>query len=85
VRELRQQASRLLDRVAAGESIEITSHGHPVARLVPVGGARVSRADLMARGDLLVGHGSLADLAPVPLGPDAPGTEELLAQLRDDR
>ena len=26
---------RLLDEAAAGEEIEITRHGHPVARLVP--------------------------------------------------
>jgi len=38
VRELRQNASRYLEDVAAGESIEITDRGHPVARLVPVTG-----------------------------------------------
>lgn len=31
---------RLLDDVAAGEEIEITRHGHSVARLVPACGAR---------------------------------------------
>lgn len=36
VRELRQHASRYLDRVAAGEFIEITDRGRPVARLVPI-------------------------------------------------
>lgn len=36
VRELRQHASRYLEEVAAGESIEITDRGHPVARLVPI-------------------------------------------------
>lgn len=36
VRELRQHASRYLDRVAAGELIEITDRGRPVARLVPI-------------------------------------------------
>jgi prevent-host-death family protein len=38
VRELRQYASRYLEEVAAGESIEITDRGHPVARLVPITG-----------------------------------------------
>jgi prevent-host-death family protein len=38
VRELRQHASRYLQQVAAGESIEITDRGHPVARLVPITG-----------------------------------------------
>ena len=36
VRELRQHASKYLEEVAAGESIEITDRGHPVARLVPI-------------------------------------------------
>jgi prevent-host-death family protein len=31
---------RLLDDAAAGEEIEITRHGRPVARLVPAAGAR---------------------------------------------
>lgn len=31
---------RLLDEAAAGEEIEITKHGRPVARLVPPAGAR---------------------------------------------
>jgi len=39
VRELRQNASRYLEEVAAGESFEITDRGHPVARLVPIGPA----------------------------------------------
>ncbi|MBV8346539.1 MAG: type II toxin-antitoxin system prevent-host-death family antitoxin [Mycolicibacterium sp.] len=37
VRELRQNASRYLDRVAAGETIEVTQRGQLVARLVPAG------------------------------------------------
>ena len=37
VRELKQQASELLRRVReGGETIEITYHGTPIARLVPV-------------------------------------------------
>ncbi|GAC1331007.1 MAG: hypothetical protein NVSMB13_19240 [Mycobacteriales bacterium] len=37
VRELRQHASRYLARVAAGEHLEVTDRGRPVALLVPVG------------------------------------------------
>lgn len=36
IRELRQDASTVLKRVAAGEVIEVTDHGHPVARIVPI-------------------------------------------------
>ncbi|MEO6715526.1 MAG: type II toxin-antitoxin system prevent-host-death family antitoxin [Mycobacteriales bacterium] len=35
VRELRQHASRWLERVRRGESFEVTDRGRPVAMLVP--------------------------------------------------
>jgi prevent-host-death family protein len=33
--ELKAQILAVLDRVAAGEEVEITKHGHTIARLVP--------------------------------------------------
>ena len=36
VRELRQSASKILDQVKDGIVFEITEHGIPVARLVPI-------------------------------------------------
>jgi prevent-host-death family protein len=36
IRELNQQTSRVLARVRAGESPEITDHGEAVARLIPI-------------------------------------------------
>lgn len=36
VRELRQSASQILDQVKNGVVVEITEHGVPVARLVPI-------------------------------------------------
>jgi len=38
---------RLLDDAAAGEEIEITKHGRPVARLVPASGARSLKGSLV--------------------------------------
>jgi prevent-host-death family protein len=35
IRELRQRMSELLRRVAAGETIEVTNRGRPVALLTP--------------------------------------------------
>ncbi len=37
--EAKTHLPRLLDRVARGESLIITRHGRPVARMVPVQGA----------------------------------------------
>jgi prevent-host-death family protein len=36
VRELRQAASQILDQVKDGVVVEITEHGVPVARIVPI-------------------------------------------------
>jgi prevent-host-death family protein len=38
IRELRQQVSAVLKRVVNGEVIEVTDHGHPIARIVPLRG-----------------------------------------------
>lgn len=47
VRELREQVSKLLQRVREqGEVVEITYHGETVARLVPVKPALVAPATL---------------------------------------
>jgi len=40
VYEAKTQLPRLLDEVERGESVTITRHGRPVARLVPVSGRR---------------------------------------------
>jgi prevent-host-death family protein len=36
IRELRQNAGALIRRVIAGETIEVTERGRPVARIVPL-------------------------------------------------
>jgi prevent-host-death family protein len=40
---------RLLDDTAAGEEVEITRHGRPVARLVPAAGARSLRGSFVGK------------------------------------
>lgn len=47
---MRQHASRYLARVAAGETLQVTDRGRPVALLVPVGGD--SWEDLVRRGQV---------------------------------
>lgn len=48
VRELRQEASKLLDKVKSGETIIVTEWGKPVAKLVPI--AETSMQDLIDAG-----------------------------------
>jgi prevent-host-death family protein len=87
VRELRQNASALLDQVeTSGASIEITNHGHPVARLVPIPRqAHSTRAQLIDSGALRAGRGDILDVTPVPTPTGVPSTAELLEADRDDR
>lgn len=44
----------LLDDVAAGEEIEITKHGHRVARLVPAHGPRAVKGHMTGRARTVV-------------------------------
>lgn len=49
IRELRNSLSRRLDEVRAGETITVTDHGRPIARIVPI--AQPSRLEqLIAEG-----------------------------------
>ena len=84
IRELRQRASEYLRRVAAGETIEVTDRGRPVALLTPIPEAPPLE-QLRAAGDLDEATGTFDDL-PEPLELDA-GIETpsaVLARLRAD-
>lgn len=84
IRELRQNASELLRRVEAGETIEITDRGRPVAVLAPLpAGSPLDR--LRASGDLERAGGDLADLPPpLELEPGGEPPSVVLARLRED-
>ena len=47
--EAKTHLPKLLDRVARGESLTITRHGKPVAKLVPVAGDRERAREAAAR------------------------------------
>jgi prevent-host-death family protein len=83
VRELRQNLSRYLRRVEAGETLDVTERGRPVARLVPpVEDGLVAK--LVREGRLVqVPRGDLAALGMPPPG-DA-SISEALESLREDR
>jgi prevent-host-death family protein len=84
VRELRQQASRWLRRVAAGESFEVTDRGRPIALLVPAPTIEGIEA-LLASGRARAGEGRLSELGPPrPPRPAAPTPSEVLERLRAD-
>lgn len=49
VRELRDNLTALLRRVRAGETLEVTHHGRPIATIAPVEDDPIAR--LIARGE----------------------------------
>lgn len=86
VRELRQNLSRYLRRVEAGETLDVVSRGRRVARLVPL----PERADIVARliadGRAIPASGDLASLGPpLKLPTKRPAAEALDEQRRDFR
>lgn len=84
IRELRQNASRYLRLVEAGETLEVTDRGRPVALLVPPpSGTGYDR--LVGEGRIRQGDGRLAELGP-PLPPRSgrPPLSEVLEDLRRD-
>jgi prevent-host-death family protein len=88
VRELRQNLSIYLDRVAAGESLEVTDRGLAVAMLVPLrpGATLVDRLiasgrAIPARGDMLAYKRSPEEI-PESLGERA---QRALQELREDK
>jgi prevent-host-death family protein len=64
VRELRQNLSKYLNRVKAGEALTVTEHGREVARLVPSTAGRLAGSVPSERLELIA-----ARLVP----PGAPG------------
>jgi prevent-host-death family protein len=81
VRELRQNASRYLARVASGETIEVTDRGRPVALLVPKRGDRW--AELVSSGQIVEAcvEGDVTDEPPVDYGIEA---SALLSAMREN-
>jgi prevent-host-death family protein len=85
VRQLNQDTAGVLARVERGESLEITSRGRPIARLIPATGGRLDElADLIAAGRVV--PATISTPFEVFDGPvdDGPEAGELLTALRDD-
>lgn len=84
IRDLRQNASKWIRDVRAGESFEVTDRGQPVAMLVPLPpGGELER--LIASGRARPAEGDLLKLGPPPPAiPGKPTLSEILEQMRAD-
>ena len=79
IRELKQNASAVVARVAAGTTVTITDRGRAVALLTPISGSELSR--LEAAGRLRPARRPLADLPDPEPGPALSST---LASMREE-
>jgi prevent-host-death family protein len=87
VSELNRQTAKVLDRVKAGESLEISEYGRPIARIMPA--ATTTGAPLL---DRLIAQGRAVPAAnpgPIPPTPQRAAQETgslsaALAEQRDD-
>ena len=83
IRELRQNATAVLRRVAAGEVVEVTARGRAVARIVPMHEA--SRLEqLQAEGRASAATGDLLDVMPVRRIAGKPLLSKILTDMRAD-
>lgn len=84
VRELRQNASKYLQRVKAGETVEVTERGQLVALLVPPSPALTARDRLIAEGKLLPPESSLPFRLPIPMRAEM-DSGAVLDEMREER
>jgi prevent-host-death family protein len=84
VRELRQNLSVYLARVARGETLEVTDHGHPVAVLAPIAQARSALDRLRLAGRLIPATQDLLTFVRPGTSPSRRASRTL-AQHRADR
>ena len=81
IRELREELSRAIRRVRKGQVLEVTDHGHPVARIVPIVPIVDTMSDLIAEGKVRPPRSS----GPLPPPLDLPSrmsSEEAIDLLR---
>ena len=85
VRELRQNLSVHLRKVAAGASLEVTERGRPVAILAPLPRPSTPLARLAASGRVTSPVADLLELGPPPGRPTRRRLSNALRALRRER
>ncbi|MFP3459759.1 type II toxin-antitoxin system prevent-host-death family antitoxin [Arthrobacter globiformis] len=81
-RELRNQSSRILERVKNGEVIDVTNNGEVAATLIPPSASPFER--LLLSGSVRPASGAV-DFQMLPRVRSDTGSEEILSDLRGDR
>ena len=85
VRELRQNLSVYLARIARGETLEVTDRGHPVAILAPLPGPGSAMERLKREGRLIPAVGDVLELKRPRAAASRRGSAALARQRQDRR
>lgn len=85
VRELRQNLSVYLRRVQAGESLQVTARGRPVALLAPLREPASNWDRMVAEGRIVPARSSIEELPAPASAPEGRSISEILQELREDR
>ena len=83
IQELRQNLSSYLERVKAGETLEVTESGRPVAVLRPLPESTRTIDRLVAEGRARPAVGKLSDLPP-PIKVDDPDISRRIREALDE-
>lgn len=81
IRALKQNASAVVAKAAAGETVTITDRGHPVAQMTPIPTSRLH--ELIETGRARPARRKIEDLPSPEPGPSL--TAELLAMRDEER
>jgi prevent-host-death family protein len=88
VSELNRQTAKVLDRIKAGESLEISEYGRPIARLSPTvpttGAPLLDRLIAQGRAVPAVNSGPIPPTPPRSAPEDGVSLSAALAEMRDD-
>ncbi|GAC1512706.1 MAG: hypothetical protein NVS1B16_04310 [Pseudarthrobacter sp.] len=82
-RELRNQSSKILERVKNGETIDVTNKGEIAATLIPPAASPFER--LLLSGSVRPALESPVDFRLLPRVASDIGTAEMISDLRGDR
>ena len=82
-RELRNQSSKILERVKNGETIDVTNNGEVAATLIPPAASPFER--LLMSGSVRQASQNPVDFRLLQRVRSDAGTTEILADLRGDR
>ncbi|MBO1266625.1 type II toxin-antitoxin system Phd/YefM family antitoxin [Arthrobacter cavernae] len=82
-RELRNNSSKILERVKNGETIDVTNNGEIAATLIPPSASPFERA--LLSGSVRAAAQDPVDFRILPRIKSVTSTEDMLADLRGDR